>query len=387
MPVNGSVFFHISVGNNDEVVINSMAGEMNQKNWSDVPELVAFNVTNKCNLRCTYCFQSQAGDHNQDASMGEIISVLDELNSLGVAEVLLEGGEIFVLPDIHEILFRLQKYKFRAHLITNGTLINDELAELLAETGVSIGVSLDGPTPAYNSHRGGKGVFYQALDAVKLLAAKEVPVYVNCTVTVENADVIEELIDLSARLGADGIVLQQLHCSGRADRNYYREHFLTLDQSLKLKKVFTEAKIHYPTMDFVESEIFDWVNIPDRFMNTCDPALRYKPMKLFRCAAGRKFCVIKSNLDVILCGILEEYSCGNLREKSFREIWSSSERLHFIRNLSEKRVDQIPGCKDCPYNPICDGGCRGDAFNYSGDWLAVHLCCPYRDRNESRLCK
>lgn len=145
----------------------------------------------------------------------------------------------------------------------------------------------------------------------------------------------------------------------------------------KLKNVYEKAISKYPCIDIVNSEIFDLLNTSERYSKVCYSDKEYKPKKFFRCAAGRNFCVITSNLDIIPCGILEKFACGNLREKSFIDIWRNSEKLDFIRQISELRVDKISVCKDCTYNPICDGGCRGDMFNYIGDWFAPHIFCPY----------
>lgn len=358
---------------------------MNNKNWIDVPESVAFSVTSKCNLKCTYCFEDVNNKQTQDATFSETLSVLNQLESMGVPEVLLEGGEIFAAPFIMELLNRLTDYKIRFHLITNGTLITPKLADMISKVNLSIGVSLDGHTPALNSHRGGKKIFYEILSAIETLISKGVTTYVNCTVTKGNADSVEQLIELCNKLKVNGVVFQELHCSGKADKTFYINNHISIAQADLIKEIYEKYKRKYPHIDIVDpelSEVFFWLNTPKRYLKACNPNLRYKPKKLFRCAAGRKFCVITSNLDVIPCGILENFSCGNLRKKSFKEIWNYSKHFNFIRQLSEFRVDTISTCIDCIYNPICDGGCRGDMFNYASDWLAPHILCPYNDFRE-----
>jgi len=351
--------------------------KMEKKNWFDAPDSVAFNVTNRCNLKCEYCFQKVNTKQSQEASFEEIISVLNQLDSMKVSEVLLEGGEIFAAPFIEKLLGKLDDYKIKFHIITNGTLLTPKLVDKISQISLSIGVSLDGPTPELNSQRGGKEIYYKILSAIEMLVSRGITTFVNCTVTKNNIDSIEQLIELCNKLNVYGIVFQELHCSGKADKSYYYNNYIHYSQLVKFKEVYEIAQSKYSNMNFVNSEIFCLLEAPERYLTVCNPNLKYKPKKIFRCAAGRKFCLITPNLDVIPCGILEDYPCGNLREASFIEIWQNSERLKFIRRISELRVDEISMCEDCIYNPICDGGCRGDMLNYTGDWLAPHIFCPH----------
>ncbi len=349
---------------------------MEDRNWIDVPELVGFNITSRCNLKCSYCFEDVSRQVAEDASLDEVLSVLKQVDTLGVPEILLEGGEIFAAPFIEELLPKLRDYHFRTHIITNGTLMTEKTADAVADLNISIGVSIDGPTPEHNAFRGATA-FHKAISTVELLVAKGATTYVNCTVTKSNANALGQLAELSHNLGVYGLVFQQLHCGGRADASFYKENYLALSQQQALKDLLPALRAKYPDIYFVESEVLDFLNVPERFTKVCNPEFVYKPKKVFRCAAGRRFCLIQSNLDVIPCGILGDFPCGNLRDQPFEDIWRHGEGFSFIRRISELRVDHIPGCKDCIHNPICDGGCRGDMFNYAGDWFATHIFCPF----------
>ncbi|MCO5383785.1 MAG: radical SAM protein [Methanosarcina barkeri] len=349
---------------------------MEKKNWLDAPDSVAFNVTNKCNLKCEYCFQNNNTKISQEASFEEVISVLNQLDSLKVSDVLLEGGEIFASPFIEKLLCKLDNYKIKFHVITNGTLLTPELVDKISQTNLSIGVSLDGHTPELNSQRGGKEVYYKILSAIEMLVSRGITTYVNCTVTKNNADSLDQLIELCNKLNVHGIVFQRLHCSAKADKNYFYNNSISYSQLVGFNSIYERAKSKYPHIYFMECELFCFLDAPERYLKVCNPDFEYKPKEIFRCAAGRKFCVITPNLDVVPCGILEDYPCGNLRENSFIEIWQNSERLNFIRHISKLRVDEISMCRDCTYNPICDGGCRADMFHYAEAWLAPHFLCP-----------
>jgi radical SAM protein with 4Fe4S-binding SPASM domain len=343
------------------------------RNWIDVPELVAFNITSRCNLRCRYCFQgTQSTDI--EASLADIVGVLDQLEAMGVSELLIEGGEVFAYPQIHDLLSRLTSYHIRFHIISNGTLIDTRIATLLNAFDLSIGISLDGPTREYSTMRGGKS-HDRALATLRTLSAHQVQTYVNCTVTRDNIKAIEGLARLCADLGVYGLVLQQLHCSGMSDGTFYRNSLISLADQQSLFVLIPQLKTRHPSLQFVESEVLDLANVPERYTRVCDPTETYLPKRIFRCGAGRRFCVITADLDIIPCGVLPNFKCGNLRQSTFRDIWQGSSQLTWLREFCETRVDSIPGCGECKYAAVCDGGCRADMFNMTGNWLAPHVTC------------
>jgi len=346
-----------------------------EREWIDIPEMVGFNVTGRCNLKCAYCFQDGASG-SPDPSYNEVADVLDQLNRMRVKEVLIEGGELLCAPFIERLLAKLKDCCFRSHLISNGTLVNQSIARMIKKSNASIGISVDGPTEESNRFRGAYA-FHKAIDAINTLVREGVPTYVNCTVTNSNADLIGELVQLCSRLHVSGIVMQQLHCSGKASASFYEKNFITLSQLGRLKNLMPELKDRHRELHFVESEILDLINARDRYHSICEAGREYMPKKIFRCATGRRFCLILSNLDVVPCGIMEDFVCGNLSDRSLDDIWKHSEKLSDLRELSGTRVDRIVGCENCTYNPICDGGCRADMYNHSGDWLAPHIFCPY----------
>jgi radical SAM protein with 4Fe4S-binding SPASM domain len=88
------------------------------------------------------------------------------------------------------------------------------------------------------------------------------------------------------------------------------------------------------------------------------------------CAAGRGFVYIKANGDVWPCPFVE-INAGNVRDKSFDEIWRTSSVFLTLRD----RENTLKGkCGECSYRSIC-GGCRGRAMASSGDYLSEDPSC------------
>ena len=65
-------------------------------------------------------------------------------------------------------------------------------------------------------------------------------------------------------------------------------------------------------------------------------------------------------------------SAGNLKEKSFKDIWENSELFLEMRDFKKYKGR----CGSCEYVNVC-GGCRARAYAVSGDYLEEEPFCGY----------
>src|SRR5437764_7068535 len=137
-----------------------------------------FQVTGTfCNLACTHCFnRSGPGVRIFDfLSRETIASELLQAVQLGVREVFFTGGEPFLHKQLIKFL-ALSLQHAPTTVLTNGTLINNGLAQQLAEIkkasrySLEIRMSLDGYTAEMNDRLRGPGVFNKVMEATALLA-------------------------------------------------------------------------------------------------------------------------------------------------------------------------------------------------------------------------
>jgi len=99
------------------------------------PKSVDIEITNRCNLRCKYCSHfGSAGDVNQDLPTEEWLKFFEELNRCTVIGVTLAGGEPFFREYLEELIEGVVKNRMRFSILSNGTLITDEMAAFLAST-------------------------------------------------------------------------------------------------------------------------------------------------------------------------------------------------------------------------------------------------------------
>ena len=131
-----------------------------------------------CNLACLHCFIS-CGPKNDSHPFMTLAQVRDALlwaQRHGVKEFYYTGGEPFMHPDIRQMIEETLVHG-PLTILTNGILIDDELAAWLADTArasrysFDLRVSLDGTTAAENDAIRGRHTFHKILTGVERLAA------------------------------------------------------------------------------------------------------------------------------------------------------------------------------------------------------------------------
>ncbi|HLI29909.1 MAG TPA: radical SAM protein [Terriglobia bacterium] len=139
-----------------------------------------FQVTGTlCNIACSHCFNN-SGPNVRTFGFLSLDSVRQELEVAlrqGVKEVSFTGGEPFLHPELVRML-RLSLASAPTTVLTNGTLINDRIADRLADLeresnySFEIRISLDGYTEAMNDAIRGAGVFRKVMDATRRLSQR-----------------------------------------------------------------------------------------------------------------------------------------------------------------------------------------------------------------------
>ena len=160
------------------------------------PFSVEVAITGKCNLRCLYCFHfTSALDVPQDLPTEEWLTFFEELGRLAVLSVTLEGGEPFIRPDLPEIIEGIVKNRLRFEILSNGTLITDDIAAFLASTRRcnSVQVSIDGSKPETHDACRGKDNFYKATKGIEHLQRHGVKVSVRVTINRFNLEDLPEV--------------------------------------------------------------------------------------------------------------------------------------------------------------------------------------------------
>lgn len=105
-------------------------------------------VTDRCNLRCSYCMPACGIDFTSRDNLlayEEMLRLCHILAGAGVKKVRITGGEPFVRKDLMLFLRELTQIKGldHVHITTNGTLIADKIDQLRTMGITSINLSID----------------------------------------------------------------------------------------------------------------------------------------------------------------------------------------------------------------------------------------------------
>lgn len=121
---------------------------------------IYFLLTNDCNLRCKYCFQEKSPNSNtaRKTSKNIIDDFAEYCRKENITDVQLFGGEPLFYKDLFiYCVTTLKKINpdMQIGLVTNGTLMDEEMLELIKKNEISILLSFDGNRETHNGMRGG----------------------------------------------------------------------------------------------------------------------------------------------------------------------------------------------------------------------------------------
>jgi MoaA/NifB/PqqE/SkfB family radical SAM enzyme len=155
-----------------------------------VPFIIVISPTMRCNLRCTGCYSALYSKEGELAER-DLEHVLRQCKEIGAYFVVISGGEPFLLKDTLLRLFKRHHDIFFL-VYTNGTLIDEALAEAMARLGnVSPAISVEGYQDQTDQRRG-KGVYDKAVRAMELLKRNGVLFGISVTYTRQNVGLVTQ---------------------------------------------------------------------------------------------------------------------------------------------------------------------------------------------------
>lgn len=322
----------------------------NHTNWFDtgILDMLVINVTNKCNLRCSYCYahygkfnQDNENDRNIDAEIIDNLFNFIQKNHISrVKRVMFFGGEpLIAYKEIKKIcdkfaeLYNSQILEEipRYGLVTNLTQCNQEIIDLVIKNKIDITASIDGSAEIHNQQRSNS--YNQVEKNYKLL--KDNIVAIEATYTINHVKSGISMVELRKKLSEKFSI----------STNYI--DVVPVSGCKELEVDFNEYK------DMLNDQEF---NTEDGFIFSAFD--KEKQSDLF-CNAGCNRICISINGDIYPCQMYVNYpiaKLGNLNEwnkKSYEAVLHnlpSRERNNYKCNVCWARKF----CKLCPAQALKD---------------------------------
>lgn len=336
--------------------------------------VMAKPVSDRCNLKCEYCFYLGTKDSLSDKPLD---TMSDETLELFVEKYIQEsptpqvnfvwqGGE----PTLARLEFfqkavALQKQYANGKNITNalqtnGMTLNKSWAEFLKQHQFLVGISLDGTQAAHDHYRittSGKGTYQTVKESIKLLNEYGVEYNVLCTVNSANWN------------------------KGKSVYNNLKEIGVRYIQFIPIVTYKKNTPVNFTVPEkgfgkFLLDVFKEWVeqDIGFMFVMNFESSLSYyangHPLICFNQKQCGAPLVIESNGDLYSCDhfVEDKYRVGNIAIDSFAESIQTPAHTKFLtlRNTTK--------CQKCEFLAMCNGGCPNHAKPNGEN----HLCQSYK---------
>jgi radical SAM protein with 4Fe4S-binding SPASM domain len=238
-------------------------------------------------------------------------------------------------------------------MTTGGRGLTLERVLAAKEAGIrSVSVSVDGLEETHDSLRGVKGSFRSAFEAMANLKQGGIPFSANSQFGRKSIKDMPQVFDLLIAAGIHSWQTQITVAMGRA----VDEPELLLEPYQMLEVLAMLARLK-PVADANRVRIWPGNNIG--YFGPYETLLRGTLPRghMASCGAGRSTLGIEADGSIKGCPSLPtlEYTGGNIRDTSLKDIWERSAPLRFTR---DRTVEDLWGhCRDCYYNDTCRAGC------------------------------
>ena len=365
---NGTTYYYnwatneIEFANCEKTTLNKQISINSVKRFHGFPNLDTYvlEITNKCNLRCTYCCYS--GEYRNTRSHGNssmTTSTIDEIlefirlsNTQRSIWIGFYGGECLLEYDLIKYCVDQARCRFdkelRFFLSTNGVILDVEKTEWLVSNGFLLNVSLDG-SESYNdknrrsaSGKGSFGMVHEHLEYIKVHHPDYFESNVNILMTLPQMD---DLPSIAKEWHEDELLRCKVpaHISNLAPN--YKKGVDKVDENEVMTQLYAilDELVAHPEYEvlkvFLNERINDWLDravydLPDENqLATCLPNNK----KLFIDTFG-KIGVCEKMCDI--------YRIGDI---SNGIDWAAAN--DYVEKLVEMRKTR---CGNCPIIRMCD---------------------------------
>jgi uncharacterized protein len=346
-------------------------------------QTLVVNVTNQCNLSCTYCYEygedkivetengRQPKFMSEETARASVDFMLRESRDNPTAHMTFFGGE--TLMNFPVLKSTMQYARRRAaelgkdvdfSLTTNATLLRPEIIEFLAENRVGVTISIDGPEEIQDKFRvfkNGRGSYEIAAPKIKALLARHRsrPIGARVTLTRQTLDVRRIYTHLTEDIGFWEVGFapvttapQRGYAIGGAGFDDLLGQFRALAEDYKRASL--------------ENRHHGFSNVRETLQE-----IHQGHAKAYPCGAGLGLMGVATDGDVALCHRFAGSDAHKLGDVHHGVSWDRQQAF-----LESHHINEKTDCRTCWARPICAGGCYHEAHTRYGSTNQpnLHYC-------------
>ena len=341
--------------NESIIPINKIYFEKRLKDFETTLEKLVINITGKCNMQCKYCYEQMGNfsEQNNHMSYETIDSIFDVLiKKYNVIEsIQFFGGEALLNIDAIEYICKKVIILYKENrlltfpklgLVSNGTLINENIINILNKYNINITISFDGIPYIHDKVRvfgENKASSSLIINNIKKLASNNISVAVEVTYNKEHDKENIKIVDIIKYLQNE-LNIKNVHITPVIIKDVNNP--LYLDDPSEFINCVNDL--------FVDNEVDIYPELINRFLIS----LSNKKTSPFFCSAGVGQLSIASNGDLYPCFMLigdNNYTMGNIHTDNILEEESFINISNLFKSQFKSENDK---CKNCFLINICN---------------------------------
>lgn len=308
-------------------------------------------LSRRCNFRCRYCYVPHEAELQGELSRAELEDAIEQARALGARKIILLGGEPSIYPELKAIIEFLSDRGTEIELFTNGSGIDSNMAAFFADHRVRVVLKMNSRKPEVQDRLAGIPGAARIIDrAFAALRRAGYPgaerfLAVSTVICRQNIDELAELWQWLRREAIEPY-FEIITPQANAQTNTWLQ----------------------PEPGAVRDLFFRLAAIDrEEFGYQWDPQ---PPLVGNRCMRHQVSCLLTAQGEVMPC-VGVTIPLGNIRQRPLAEILRTSE---VIANLKNYRQRITGPCRECDKADGCYG-CRGAAYQLTGDYLASDPTC------------
>lgn len=322
-----------------------------------------FVVTTACNMRCVYCQANNGVTCPSLYMTKEMAEKAVDIALQSPSRYLsfeFQGGEPLLNFDIIKHIVEYTEehkgnHEIKYNVVSNLTLITDEILDYFIEYNFGISTSIDGPEAVHNSNRpfsDGAGTYKKVEESIRRIREKGLHVGAIQTTTKASLAYPREIVRAYKELGFESIFLRPLTPLGKATLNwdkigYTPEQFLefytqALDELIKINQNEGFFKEDHAAilLSRIDGKFVNYMELRSPCGASIGQLAYYADGEIFTCDEGRMLHEMGDHT----------FRLGNVFENTYADIINNG----VCKTVCASSIlETIPTCCDCVYQPYC----------------------------------